>query len=261
MTAPAVPLAAAGAEPVGLLVFAAIGLFGGAHCLGMCGPLVTMYADRLGTDADRVDGEDVRQHLLFNLGRTASYAVIGTLMGALGAVLFDAAAIASAATVVRGTVGVVVGAVIVLAGLGYLVRGSAGVSPSIPLLGGVFASAYGTITDRIDDWVAGPRIAVLGALHGFLPCPLLYPAFLYALARGDPIEGGLSLTALGLGTIPSLFVYGTVFQSLSVRTRTHLHRVVGVLFVVLGYLPLAMGLTAFGVEVPMPPVPFYQPLG
>jgi hypothetical protein len=254
-------LAAVGTESVGILVFAAIGLLGGAHCLGMCGPLVTMYADRLGTDADRVRGYDVRQHLLFNLGRTASYAVVGTVMGALGALLFDAAAIASVAAVVRGTVGVAIGTVIVLVGLGYLVRGSTTATLSVPVLDDAFARAYGTITERVDEWVAGPRIAALGALHGLLPCPLLYPAFLYALARGDPIEGGLALTALGLGTIPSLFVYGTLFQTLSVRTRTHLHRVLGVLFVVLGYLPLAMGLMALGVDLPMPPVPFYQPLG
>ncbi len=35
---------------IGLVVFALIGLLGGAHCLGMCGPLVTLYADRLGDD-------------------------------------------------------------------------------------------------------------------------------------------------------------------------------------------------------------------
>jgi hypothetical protein len=157
--------------------------------------------------------------------------------------------------------GIAIGTIIVLVGVGYLVRGSTTATPSVPILDDVFARAYGTITGRVDAWVAGPRIAALGALHGLLPCPLLYPAFLYALARGDPIEGALALSALGLGTIPSLFVYGTLFQTLSVRTRTRLHRVLGVLFVILGYLPLAMGLVALGVDLPMPPVPFYQPLG
>jgi len=31
---------------VDLLVFLVVGLLAGAHCLGMCGPLVTAYADR-----------------------------------------------------------------------------------------------------------------------------------------------------------------------------------------------------------------------
>ena len=42
------PMTAAGtARPASLGVFLLIGLLGGARCLGMCGPLVTTYADRM----------------------------------------------------------------------------------------------------------------------------------------------------------------------------------------------------------------------
>jgi len=30
-----------------VLLFLVIGLLGGAHCIGMCGPLVTVYAGRM----------------------------------------------------------------------------------------------------------------------------------------------------------------------------------------------------------------------
>lgn len=43
-TTPAVPEFA---DRVGLVVFALVDLLGGAHCLGMCGPLVTADADRI----------------------------------------------------------------------------------------------------------------------------------------------------------------------------------------------------------------------
>jgi sulfite exporter TauE/SafE len=247
---------------VGLLVFLAIGALGGVHCLGMCGPLVTLYADRLGADADRVRPIDVRQHLLFNAGRTLSYATIGATMGALGAVLFDAAAVAAVATDVRAITGIVVGGFIVLTGGGYLVRGTGGGhGGSLPLVGTAFARIYGTVTARVDEWVGGPRIVALGALHGLLPCPLLYPAFLYAFAVGSPARGALSLFVLGLGTVPTLLAYGTVFQSLDAGARVGLHRVLGVLFLALGYLPLAHGLMLVGIHVPHPPIPVYQPLG
>jgi sulfite exporter TauE/SafE len=245
---------------VGLLVFLAIGVLGGAHCLGMCGPLVTLYANRLGSESDRVRPVDVRQHLLFNAGRTASYTLLGGLMGALGAVLFDAAAVAAIATDVRAVTGVLVGGFIVLTGASYLVRGSVR-GGSVPLLGSAFSRVYGAVTDRVDRWVGGPRIVALGALHGFLPCPLLYPAFLYAFAVGSPLRGALSLAVLGLGTVPTLLAYGTVFQSLDTGTRVGLHRALGVCFVVLGYLPLAHGLMLVGVHLPHPPIPVYQPLG
>src|SRR6056297_1221054 len=71
-------------------VFLVVGLLGGAHCLGMCGPLVTVYADRLrereDADGGTVTVRQVRQHLLFNLGRTAGYAAVGALVAAVGAV-------------------------------------------------------------------------------------------------------------------------------------------------------------------------------
>lgn len=245
---------------VGLLVFLAIGVLGGAHCLGMCGPLVTLYADRLGSEADRVRPIDVRQHLLFNAGRAASYTLLGGLMGALGAVLFDAAAVAAIATDVRAITGILVGGVIVVTGAGYLVRGSVR-GGTVPVLGSAFSRVYGAVTARVDAWVGGPRIVALGALHGLLPCPLLYPAFLYAFAVGSPLRGALSLAVLGIGTVPTLLAYGTVFQSLGTGTRVGLHRVLGVCFVVLGYLPLAHGLMLVGIHLPHPPIPVYQPLG
>ncbi|MFB6141718.1 MAG: sulfite exporter TauE/SafE family protein [Halorientalis sp.] len=255
-------------EAVGLGVFAAVGFLGGAHCLGMCGPLVTTYADRLSGSADGnrsgrtpVGWRDVRQHLLFNLGRTVSYAAIGALMGALGALLFDAAAVAAVATPVRAVTGIVVGVLVVATGATYLVRGSVGHGVAVPGLSGLFSRVYALLTDRVDRWVRGPRIVGLGMVHGVLPCPLLYPAYLYALARGSPVEGAVALGVLGLGTVPTLFAYGTAFQSVSTGTRVALHRALGVAFLALGYIPLSMGLALLGVDVPRVPVPVYQPLG
>ena len=259
----------AAADP-GLLVFLAIGVLGGAHCLGMCGPLVTLYADRMGEAAtdgghptathspDRgVTFRELRQHLLFNLGRTLAYATVGAAMGALGALVYDAAAVAAVAGPVRGVTGVVVGLLVVTAGVANVRGGSAG--GHLPV-GGLFGRLSGALTARVDRWVRGPRIVALGAVHGLMPCPILYPAFLYALAVGSPLHGALALSLLGLGTVPTLFAYGTVLGTLSPGTRVRLHRVLGVLFVLLGYLPLAMGLSQFGVSLPMPEVPFYQPL-
>ena len=249
------------ADDVGLLVFGLVGLFGGAHCLGMCGPLVTTYAERLDDGDGRVGGFEIRQHLLFNLGRTVSYALVGGLFGLLGALLLDAAAVVALASSVRAVMGIGIGLLIVATGLSYLRRGSARELASVPGFAGVFGRVAGHLQSHVDRWVRGPRIVGLGMVHGLLPCPILYPAFLYALARGSPLWGVLSLGALGLGTVPAVFAYGTAFQSVSPATRVRLHRVLGVVFVVLGYLPLAMGLNTVGVSVPMPPVPFWQPLG
>jgi len=93
-----------------------------------------------------------------------------------------------------------------------------------------------------------------------LPCPIIYPAYLYAFALGDPVRGALSLGVLGLGTIPTLFLYGTVLTSMGTKQRVRLHRGLGAVFLVLGYIPLQHGLMLYGIHLPHPPIPFYQPL-
>jgi len=240
----------------GLAVLFTVGLLGGAHCLGMCGPLVTLYGDRMAGRSDRGPSfRELRQHGLFNLGRAGSYAVVGGLLGAVGGLASGLAGLVPIATHVRAATGVFVGVAIVLVGLGYVRTGTSPGSGSLPLVGSVFERVTGAATGHVDRLVDGPGIVGLGALHGLLPCPLLYPAYLYALTTGSALSGALSLGTLGLGTIPALFAYGTAFQSLPADTRRRLHRALGVAFVVLGTIPLARGLGLLGVAVPHLPLP------
>jgi sulfite exporter TauE/SafE len=244
----------------GLGLFFAIGLLSSAHCLGMCGPLVTLYSDRSRDGDDRITWHQIRQQLLYNFGRTVSYAFIGALMGGLGSLVFDAAAVASVVDPIRGTVGILAGVVIIVTGFAYLRGQTAHTTISVPFIERRVSVLSAGLTRRVERWARGPRIAGLGALHGVFPCPILYPAYLYALATGSPVEGGIALAALGVGTVPALFLYGTVLETVSVGTRVRLHRALGVAFVVLGYLPLSMGLMAFGVHVPHFEIPVFQPL-
>ena len=253
---------------VDVLLFFAIGVLGGAHCIGMCGPLVTMYAERMTPRADggatgaargrqsHLTAYEVRQHALFNAGRTASYTLLGAAFGALGGVVFVTAdQLTAVASLVRGGVGVVVGAFIIAAGAKYLLGGAAAID--IPGLGRV----TNWIAVRVHGYVNSPGIVGLGALHGLLPCPMLYPAYLFAFATGSAVSGGVALAALGIGTVPTVFAYGTLIESVDAAHRQRLHRLLGVVFVVLGYVLFAHGLMAVGIGLPSPGLPHYQPLG
>jgi len=242
------------------VVFLVVGLLGGAHCLGMCGPLVTMYADRMESGSENVLSlYEVRQHALFNAGRTVSYAVIGALFGALGSVVFGAASTVTAVgNTVRAVSGLVVGVLILVVGARY-VLGQFGGHGLFGGGGGLFSSVYGRLTAHVDEWANGPGIFGLGLVHGLLPCPILYPAFLYAFAQGSAAVGAVSLTLLGLGTFPTLFLYGTVVQSIGNRHRERLHRALGAAFLVMGWMPIAHSLSLFGIEIPHVEVPVYLP--
>lgn len=265
-----------------VLLFLAIGLLGGAHCIGMCGPLVTTYAARMDPDSGRTDGGtrgtaategraartgrdargghlttyEVRQHALFNLGRTASYAAIGTALGALGgAVLVTTATVTGAAGTVRGVVGLGVGLVVMAVGVRYVLGGATG---GVHLPG--LQRVTGWLTGHVDRLANGPGIVALGAVHGLLPCPILYPAYLYAFASGSALSGGIALAALGVGTMPAVFLYGTLIGSVDAVHRRQVHRLLGVAFLALGYVLFAHGLMSIGIHVPHPRLPFWNPL-
>ncbi|THE63315.1 sulfite exporter TauE/SafE family protein [Salinadaptatus halalkaliphilus] len=262
---------------IDVVLFLVIGLLAGAHCIGMCGPLVTVYASRMddGGSADatrgsgagptRGDGSGrrghlttyaVRQHALFNLGRTASYTVLGGFFGALGGALFvTTAQLTAVADLARGGVGLLVGGFVVVTGVYYLLGRTTG-GLSVP--GG--ARVTGWLTGHVDRLANGPGIVGLGAVHGLLPCPVLYPAFLYAFATGSPTGGALALAALGIGTVPAVFAYGTVIDTVDVAHRQRIHRLLGLAFVVLGYVLLAHGLMSLGIHLPHPELPFYDAL-
>lgn len=248
--------------PADLLIFFVIGLLGGAHCIGMCGPLVTVYAGRLEEQTDQRRGHlsvfEVRQHALFNLGRTLGYAAIGGLLGLVGGIFFATTSTIPLANQIRGSVGVFIGALVIVIGIYYLL-GRTGLDTGVPSLG--FGRVSSWLVDHVERLVAGPGIIGLGAIHGLLPCPILYPAFLFAFATGSAIYGALALAVLGLGTIPAVFLYGTLIESISPTRRRHLHRVLGATFIVLGYIPLSHGLMLFDVHLPhLVDLPFYQPL-
>ena len=255
---------------VDVLLFLAIGLLGGAHCIGMCGPLVTMYSERMQPRTDggmtaskRRDRQshltlyEVRQHALFNVGRATSYTLLGAAFGALGGFVFVTAdQLTAVADLLRGSVGIVIGLFVIATGGTYLVGGATS---------GIHLPGVGRVTNwlaaRIHGFVNSPGILGLGALHGLLPCPILYPAYLFAFATGSAISGGIALAALGIGTIPAVFLYGTLIETVDAVHRRRLHRVLGAVFILLGYVLLAHGLMAIGIHIPHPMLPHYQPLG
>lgn len=250
-----------------LVVFLLVGVFAGAHCLGMCGPLVGFYSDRMtqqrSTDRrDHLSLFEVRQHALFNGGRVVGYAVVGAFFGLLGGTVFATVdVLAPIGDGLRAATGLLVGGLVMAGGLGYLVRGT-GVSllESLPVISPAFRWVNSLLTRHVDGLAGSPGIVALGTVHAALPCPIIYPAYLYAFAIGNPLRGGLSLAVLGLGTFPTLFAFGTALGSLNTRQRGALHRVLGVTFVGLGYILVSHGLTLLGIAVPHVEIPYYQPL-
>lgn len=230
---------------VTLGLFVLVGLLGSGHCVGMCGPLVSLYADRMPGGRRRA----LTQHALFNLGRTVSYTILGGLFGLAGGLVAGVAGtLPEPFGALQGVIGVVVGLTVAASGLAHLA------GTSNPLLSGTAQSLWvplgrvsQTVRRHLDAWLEGPQTAVLGFVHGLFPCPLLYPAYLYAFALGDPIGGASALAALALGTFPALLVFGLAVDSVKLGRLGA--RAVGAAFLLLGAGTVLAGLGSLGLPV------------
>lgn len=175
-------------------------LLGSAHCVGMCGPLVAMARGPVEVAA-------------WQVGKLSTYALVGAVVGGLGAVTWlpEPARLAIAITLA------VLGAA-QLAGLlpaTWVARWSRAVA--------VLGRAVGRPGGLAGAWLGG-------ALAGLLPCGLLAAAWPYAIAVGTAWGGAWVLVAFGLGTVPALSAAGW----LSVRLGPPARRVLAVVALIAG---------------------------
>jgi len=208
-----------GAE-LGLVGAVAMGLFGGLHCIGMCGGIVAA----LGTRPDVRRGPSAQ--LAYNLGRIGSYSLMGALAGGLGFSLLGPLGPSGVLTL-----RVVAGLFLVAAGL-YLSGLWMGLA-RLERLGAHVWRRVSPLQRRIGPPDRLWKLLAAGAVWGWLPCGLVYAALAGALASGGVLEGALFMTCFGLGTLPWLLTAGALAESLSRSLRRREVRVVAGLLVVL----------------------------
>lgn len=217
------------------------GLAGSVHCLGMCGGIVAAIALHA---HERDPG--VRRYILlaYNLGRILTYTLLGAMAGLLGSSL-DLLSMKTAA----GWIFAAANLFVVLVGLGSFFQIS-----SFSLFS--LESAGGSTFSRVLRWSVSTasiqRSFVLGMTLGFLPCGLVYAPLIAAAASGKPLNGALMMAALGAGTLPLLFCFGTVSAALSARLQVSFLRLVGLIVALIGGVGFWRVLGKMGYLYPFP---------
>lgn len=160
------------------------GLGGSGHCALMCGPLAC---------AGLGAGERRRRRLTafaWHTGRLGAYVVLGGVLGAVGSL----ARIGLPVRAMRALPWLMAAGLLLSAfEIGRRappIPGIARIPRTLALLGAKFSGAT--------------RAAVRGAATPFLPCGLLYGAFLTAAAAGGVLGGAVVMGGFGLGAIPAL---------------------------------------------------------
>lgn len=208
----------------------AAGLFGSAHCLGMCGGLSGLFA--MHTGAKSTASQPVLA-VTYNLGRIASYASLGALSAYAGQGLTDV--LPGLAVPIR----LAAGLVIVLMGI-QIAFGWQLLAP-VEKAGSYLWRLVSPLTRHVLPVTSTPKALALGLLWGLLPCGLVYSMLLVAMAGSDPLHGAIVMVAFGVGTTPAMLVTGLSAASLA-RLLSNKRRalVAGLLLIAIGVATMAM---------------------
>ncbi len=222
-------------EPLYTMAFTT-GLFGAGHCIGMCGGIVAALS--LSKEGQR---GGLLFHLLYNLGRISTYTLIGLLVGWLGSAIAYTDAFSGITRVV------LLGSDIFIILLGL---GTAGLFRKLNVMRFEFpapAKKLSLAVARIRELPPGLAALPLGLVMGFLPCGFLYAMAITAAQSADPETGAITMLMFGLGTAPSLFLFGTAAQWLGTKARIWMLRIAGVLVALMGCYNLFRHLKMLGV--------------
>ncbi|ATJ81686.1 sulfite exporter TauE/SafE family protein [Halomonas beimenensis] len=185
------------------------GLLGGAHCIGMCGGIMSALTFAV-PPSMRHPARLSGLLLGYNLGRIASYMVAGGLVAGLGT-LIGIAPGARLALQVLAAVMLILMALYIADWWKGLLR--------VEALGRRLWRYLEPVGRRLMPVVKIPQAIALGAVWGWLPCGLVYSMLAWSLASAEPGRGAALMGAFGLGTLPALLVTGLAARQLGALIR------------------------------------------
>ena len=224
-----------------------LGLGGAAHCVGMCGGIVTTLTRRTsrppagfsvvtlsarhpaaaGHPARTVDVQPAAAlQFVYNLGRIGSYTLAGTLAGIVG----SAAWIGSYLLPLQQVAFAIGSLMMILIGLHLT---------GIPVLAHWLERTGSRVWRLIEPAARGSlrRSGLTGALlagaaWGWVPCGMVYSVLTAALVSGSAASGAAIMLAFGLGTLPGLTAFGWLTRRGLARSQSPvLLRAAGLLIV------------------------------
>ncbi len=205
-----------------------VGLFGTVHCIAMCGGIAGALSAGLAPEVRQRSGDVLACQLGYNVGRIASYALAGALVGLLGRLFATAAGLEGARLLLQGLAGVF------MLLLGFYLTGWWPLLARLERLGGHLWRHVEPLGRRLLP-IHSPITALpLGMVWGWLPCGLVYSALALAMASGGALQGALVMLLFGRGTLPSMLAAGLLTTRVRSLTRPGLRVAAGVLVLLLG---------------------------
>lgn len=227
-----------------LLLIVALGFLGSfGHCMGMCGPLTVALALSQG-DRDANEQHHPQKinswqfHLLLNLGRVISYALVGAALGSVGSIVVASGQLAGIGSNLRQVMAIVTGSLLIWFGIGQIKPNWLPRLPFLHPLSGEIHSRLNSGMNQLSTQQQWWTPALLGGAWGLIPCGFLYTAQLKAVETGSLLAGALTMLCFGLGTAPIMLGVGISASKVSADRRSQLFRLGGWVTLAIGILTL-----------------------
>jgi len=203
-----------------LLVALLMGFVGSLHCVGMCSPLAMA--------ATNWKSKAFTNRLLYNLGRIATYGILGALVGAFGWLL--------PLSQFQHFISICMGILLVL--LAVLGIGNI----RFPLFTPTMAKTSSFLKSKF-SYVLQKKTSLstllLGTLNGILPCGLTFIALSYCITLGSPVAGLLFMITFGIGTLPAMLGAVEIFQFMVKRLHLSIKKITVAMLLISGCLLIA----------------------
>ena len=212
-----------------------LGLLTGFHCIGMCGPIALVLPLNNKNWSTRIFSA-----LLYNFGRTITYASMGAVFGIIGAG-FSFAGFQRWISIAMGTFMI---ATIAFPQINKVLYKGTGNSK--------FMSSIKKQLAKYFQQASYKSLFITGLLNGLLPCGMVYMAIAGAIAVGSVSGSVIFMALFGLGTIPMMFLLSMLGNFASLRLKHFINKAIPYVVVIVGLLFILRGLN-LGIMFISPP--------
>jgi sulfite exporter TauE/SafE len=208
-----------------------MGLFGGVHCVAMCGGVVGVLCSAApGSCGARQHGESTAPFwLAYHAGRLGSYALLGLVFGSASSLAPGGLPLDAVRYALR-----VVAALCMLA-VGLHLMGLPSMVSGAERLGGALWRRVAPLTTRLLPLRRPRQAFALGGLWGLMPCGLLYGALALAASADSSARAAEIMAAFGLGTLPIMLTMSALAATVARwLARAWVRRAAGVVVLAFG---------------------------
>lgn len=210
-----------------------LGFMGSFHCAGMCGPIALSLPLHGNNQLQKAFGG-----VLYNLGRTVTYGLMGAFFGLIGQG-FQMAGF-------QRWVSIIMGSLMIISVLTPFVFKKLNFIKTDFFTGSIRKALQKLFQKR-----SYGGLFFIGLLNGLLPCGLVYLAIAGAIGTANLYYGILFMVLFGLGTIPMMLAISMI-GNISVKIRNKVNKMVPYVVTLVGIIFILRGLS-LGIPYLSPP--------